>query len=207
MESNDPICLCCMERHAPQIIRRREGNVWKGVCVQYQAEYFWSPAADTYFADERMIKKNHKAMIRAVLALNMREEKARSENENREALDMSYDISLRDPVTHEVLQLEEPHFMTGGTYQVGGTRELWLNITYNYGQYYRRDDVLGDEGIRAIYGMTGADSIPVLEKAAAALGDDVNPDYWVATEGNAKRPLLQLIAMAKMRPDGVWEGD
>ena len=55
--------------------------------------------------------------------------------------------------------------------------------------------------------MTGAESIPVLEKAAAALGDDVDPDYWTATEGNAKRPLLQLIAMAKMRPDGVWDGD
>ena len=55
--------------------------------------------------------------------------------------------------------------------------------------------------------MTGADSIPVLEKVAAVLGDDVADDYWEPTEGNAKKPLLQLIAMAKMRPDGVWEGD
>ena len=44
-------------------------------------------------------------------------------------------------------------------------------------------------------------------KAAAALGDDIDPDYWTPTEGNAKRPLLQLIAMAKMRPDGIWDGD
>lgn len=28
-----------------------------------------------------------------------------------------------------------------------------------------------------------------------------------ATEGNAKRPLLQLAAMARIRPDGVWDGD
>ena len=109
---------------------------------------------------------------------------------------MSYDISLRDPITHEEIEVDEPHFMRGGTYQIGGC-----------GQYYRREDVLGEKGIRAIYGMTGAESIPILEKAAAALGDDIDPDYWTPTEGNAKRPLLQLIAMARMRPDGIWDGD
>ena len=58
----------------------------------------------------------------------------------------------------------------------------------------------------AIYGMTGAESIPVLEAAAAKLSDDVSEDYWEATEGNAKRALLQLLAMARMRPDGDWDG-
>ena len=120
---------------------------------------------------------------------------------------MSYDISLRDPITHEEIEVDEPHFMRGGTYQIGGCQTLWLNITYNYGQYYRREDVLGEKGIRAIYDMTGAESIPILEKAAAALGDDIDPDYRTPTEGNAKRPLLQLIAMARMRPDGIWDGD
>ena len=32
-------------------------------------------------------------------------------------------------------------------------------------------------------------------------------DYWEATAANAIRPLHQLIAMAKLRPDGVWDGD
>lgn len=73
------------------------------------------------------------------------------------------------------------------------------------GKHYYR--VLGDKGIRTIYGMTGAESIPVLEAAAAKLSDEVSDDYWEATEGNAKRPLLQLAAMARMRPDGVWDGD
>ena len=120
---------------------------------------------------------------------------------------MSYDISLRDPVTHEEIEISEPHFMRGGTYQIGGSTRLWLNITYNYAQYYYREEVFGEKGIRTIYGMTGLESIPVLERAAAALGDDVDPDYWNPTEGNAKRPLLQLSAMAKMRPDGIWDGD
>ena len=39
------------------------------------------------------------------------------------------------------------------------------------------------------------------------LADDVSEDYWEATEGNAKRAILQLVALAKMRPDGVWDGD
>lgn len=120
---------------------------------------------------------------------------------------MSYDISLRDPITGECLCTDEPHFMRGGMYAVGGTTELWLNVTYNYADHYYRDDVFGEKGIRTIYGLTGAESIPILEKAANALGDDISDDYWESTEGNAKRPLLQLLAMAKMRPDGVWGGD
>ena len=120
---------------------------------------------------------------------------------------MSYDISLLDPVSRRVIEIKEPHFMQGGTYQLGGTKELWLNITYNYSRIYRREDVLGDKGIRTIYGMTGIESIPVLTNAIAALGDDCSDDYWEATEGNAKRALTQLLTMARMCPDGVWDGD
>lgn len=121
---------------------------------------------------------------------------------------MSYDITLCDPITHETLTVETNHFIGGGTRAVGGTNELWLNITYNYGKHYRRDDVFGREGIRVLYGKTGAESIPMLERAIAALGDDVDDnDYWHGTEGNAKRALCGLLAFARMRPDGVWEGD
>lgn len=120
---------------------------------------------------------------------------------------MSYDISLCDPVTGEVLHSEAPHDMHGGTYRVGGTTELSLSITYNYARYFYRNDVFGDDGIRAIYGLSGAESIPLIDKAIMALGDNVSADYWVGAEGNAKRPLYQLLDMAKMRPDGVWYGD
>lgn len=117
---------------------------------------------------------------------------------------MSYDINLTDPVTHETLLCDNPHQMRGGTYAMDGTCELWLNITYNYAKIYAR--VL-QGGIRSIYGMTGAESIPALQSAIAQLDDDVDADYWKPTEGNAKRALCQLLAMAKMRPDGVWDGD
>jgi len=119
---------------------------------------------------------------------------------------MSYDIDLNDPITGNVIEFDTPHQLRGGTYRVGGSNNASLNITYNYSRFYY--NVLDeDKGIRAIYGMTGADSIPVLEAAISLLGDDVSEDYWDATEGNAKSALLKLVALAKMRPDGVWMGD
>ena len=32
-------------------------------------------------------------------------------------------------------------------------------------------------------------------------------NYWKATAANAIHPLYKLIALAKMRPDGIWDGD
>lgn len=118
---------------------------------------------------------------------------------------MSYDISLVDPVTREILEVETPHQMRGGTYAVGGTTEAWLNITWNYADFYYA--VFGEKGIRTIYGMTGAESIPVLKSAMEKLGDDGDPNYWASTSGNAKRALAGLLALAQLRPDGIWDGD
>ena len=137
---------------------------------------------------------------------------------------MSYDIYLVDPVTGETLELPEPHFMRGGTYAVGGTTKAHLNVTYNYGKHFYRvleglpaphpkapaglhgqGEPVG--GIRTIYGLTGAESLQVLDRAIARLKDDVTDNYWEATEGNAKQALMQLRALATMRPDGIWSGD
>lgn len=118
---------------------------------------------------------------------------------------MSYDIDLCDPVTGVALELDDAHHIRGGTYCVGGTRYASLNVTYNYSRHFYR--VMGEKGIRTLYGMTGAASLPVLDAAIAALGDDVDGDYWKATEGNAKQALCSLRALAAMRPDGVWSGD
>lgn len=133
---------------------------------------------------------------------------------------MSWDIELVDPVTRETLELDEPHQMRGGTYAIGGTKEAWINVTYNYSRWYQK--AFGEKNIRTIYGMSGAQSIPVLEKAIRALEedpDDMTPEgiaeyaahdaggYWTPTKANAIKPLYQLLALAQMRPDGVWDGD
>lgn len=141
---------------------------------------------------------------------------------------MSYDIYLVDQITRRPLELPEPHFMRGGTYSMGGTTEAHLNVTYNYGGHFARvfeelpaPRPLSPEwmhtqhgglpetfvGIRTIYGLTGAESLPILDRAIALLKDDVTDNYWEATEGNAKRALIQLRALATLRPDGIWDGD
>ena len=120
---------------------------------------------------------------------------------------MSYDIRLTDPITHEVLNVDHPHFMRGGMYAINGTTELYLNVTYNYSNHYYKDNILGEKGIRSIYGKTGAQSIPILTNAINNLNDHVSNNQGDATEGNEKRALIQRKTMAEMRPDGIWDGD
>lgn len=177
---------------------------------------------------------------------------------------MSYDIYLKEPVTGEVASVPG-HLMIGGTYKADyhpetGTftpalnTEAHLNVTYNYGRYYKE---VYEKGIRQIYGVSGVDSISILENMIAAITDKYKKndlwtsakrtkvicydeegnesenmlvilkrqtlakeeiveyevdegdtsDYWMATAANAIRPLHQLIALAKMRPDCIWDGD
>lgn len=51
---------------------------------------------------------------------------------------MSYDISLKEPISGETIKFETAHFVRGGTYAIGGTQEARLNITYNYAKHYCR---------------------------------------------------------------------
>lgn len=118
---------------------------------------------------------------------------------------MSYDIYLQDKETKETLTLDSTHNIKGGTHVLGGTNECWLNITYNYGGIFYR--TLGVKGIRKIYGMTGKESILIIEKAISKLKDNVHSDYWKPTQGNAKQALRGLLVFAKARPEGIWDGD
>lgn len=115
---------------------------------------------------------------------------------------MSYDCCLLDPVSKEVIKVDNKHFMQGATYQLGGSDELSLSVTYNYSELYY---ALAKDGIRTIDRMTGLESIPVLTKIIDSLKDNVSDNYYKATEGNAKRAAVQLRTMAQMRPDGIWE--
>lgn len=118
---------------------------------------------------------------------------------------MSYDIDLNCPVTNKVIELDFKHNMKGGTYAVGGTNEASLNVTYNYAPIFYK--LFHENGIRVLYGMSGAESISLLSEAIHKLSNDVSKDYWKCTEGNVKKVLHQLLSFAKMRPDGIWSGD
>lgn len=115
---------------------------------------------------------------------------------------MSYGIYLKCPVSEEPLRADSVHHIR---YAMGGTHGLWLSVRNNYAPHFIR--TMGKDGIRTLYGKSGAESIPLLEQAIAQLGDDVDEDYWKPTEGNAKRALHGLLSFARMRPDGVWDGD
>jgi len=108
--------------------------------------------------------------------------------------------------------LPEKHDIAGGTYAVGGTRDAWLYVTYNYAGTFHR--VIGGEGLRSLDGGCVRDSLPVLDKAISALGDaQPDDDYWKATDGNAKEALVKLNALADLAlrafPDErlTWEID
>lgn len=120
---------------------------------------------------------------------------------------MSYDIFLKDAKSGERVMLDQPHQFAGGTYAIGGTREAWLNVTYNYSSHFYR--VIDEEkGIRKLYGMTAKESMPLLVEAIEKLKQDVDPDYWKNTEGNARKALSDLLLLATVAPaDSVWDGD
>jgi hypothetical protein len=80
-----------------------------------------------------------------------------------------------------------------------------FGITYNYANIYYR--VFGKKGIRIIYGLSGRESIPILQRAISKLIGDIDKDSWKPTEGNARRALKELLVIALTSPDDVWSGD
>ena len=59
------LCTSCMEEHDVQTVLIRESNVFKGVPVEYDAEYFYCDKADETYADEQQISSNDIAMKNA----------------------------------------------------------------------------------------------------------------------------------------------
>jgi len=114
---------------------------------------------------------------------------------------MSWDVELLDPNTNKVVEFDDPLDLQGGTYAIGNCTSAWFNITYNYSRHFHG---LNDGELGSINGRPAGDTIPELERAISLLGNDVSRDYWASTEGNAKRALNTLLAMAKQRPDGIW---
>lgn len=129
---------------------------------------------------------------------------------------MSIWFDLIDPVTKDTIEVLEKHFITVATIEIGGSNSLELNVTYNYSKIIndKFDEALTDLGFILdenlsyeywLQNKTGAETIPVLKATIEKLGNDVDDDYWKATEGNSKRALCGLLAFAQMRPDGIWD--
>jgi len=93
----------------------------------------------------------------------------------------------------------------GGTYVVGGISGAELNVTYNYGGFFR-DAVEGlkEPGLKGLDGQRAGDWIERLEKAVAQLGTDRDVDYWAKTPGNAGHALSILLGWARQYPSGYF---
>lgn len=112
-----------------------------------------------------------------------------------EGLRMSYWVAL----VKEGERVTVPHFEAeGGTYVVGGSTEARLNVTYNYSEIW---------SVRTIDGLTGADSIPLLEEQVHQLGTQQYRDYWAPTKGNVGYMCSILLAWARRHPTAIWEVD
>ena len=59
------LCLCCMEEHDVYQVLVKEKNIFKGVSVCYDAQYFYCERADETYADEAMLQRNDIAMKNA----------------------------------------------------------------------------------------------------------------------------------------------
>lgn len=109
------------------------------------------------------------------------------------------DPELKHPETEEPLTLSAPDFHAeGGTIVMGGTDKCDVSVTYNYAEHFQ---------FSKLHGLTGRDSISMLEEAIANLGTARNADYWASTKGNAGYMCNVLLGWARQHPNGIWEVD
>lgn len=59
------LCCSCMYVHPVQIVKLRENNIIQGVPVEYDAVCCHCSQSDELFADEDMMRENHRNMMAA----------------------------------------------------------------------------------------------------------------------------------------------
>lgn len=118
---------------------------------------------------------------------------------------MSYDIMITD-ANGKTRELAKPHQIKGMTHVHGENFLLEYNTTYNFAPTFQR--LFGPEGIRFLYYKSMADTIPLLDAAIGKLGDARGDGPWECADGNVKKALKDLRALAGLAdPSDLWEGD
>jgi hypothetical protein len=111
---------------------------------------------------------------------------------------MSYDVTLG-----KTKPVKVSRHCNGGTYPLGGTTKARLNITYNYGEHYRRW-INKTWSLHWLHHKTAKDTIKQLEFAVHNLGTNRSYRYWDDTPGNAGYALSILLSWAKEHPRAKW---
>lgn len=111
---------------------------------------------------------------------------------------MSFDISIVDPAKPDdgPLTWLMPLSLRQGTYPLGGSQLLELNVTYNYSQFFN------------FKGLDGQLVCLTLDSIAFAMTklkpEPPDSDYWKPTHGNARDALRNLLILASFAPEGRW---
>ena len=79
----------------------------------------------------------------------------------------------------------------------------WISTERKKSKHYRPD---GTEIKDVIFAIINNEPYRT-EEYTVTVSEGPNSDYWEATAANAISPLHKLLAMARLRPDGVWAGD
>lgn len=129
---------------------------------------------------------------------------------------MSWDIYLMDK-KGEVLTIDEP-FEEGGTYQMGGTKECLLNVTWNYGclfDFKKLNELPAQAGAKLMRQYLEGKPDEVFKGAFTAFlalypdlesyFEDVIKDYWAPTPINVCNAIRRLLTFSDKHPEGVWE--
>jgi hypothetical protein len=132
----------------------------------------------------------------------------------------TFKMSLVDPTTKRIPELEA-RCSEEWQYEL---RQWQYEIFFSRGKWYYKEGVFPKgkdeyhDGIRSIYGLTGAESIPVLQNAIAVLSAmDEEISEWeyrkyehfedlAPSRKNAIKPLYALLAGAQKWPDRIWQG-
>lgn len=116
---------------------------------------------------------------------------------------MSWNVFLVDE-ERKIYEVK-PH-VQGGTQEVPISTQAWLNITYNYSDYYSTPTKAfpNDEGLKWLHGKKASDTIEYLTYIVPVLGTLRDKDYWKCTAGNAGFALSILLEFARQHPNGIW---
>lgn len=118
---------------------------------------------------------------------------------------MSYDIMITDKYG-KTRELEKAHQIKGMTAMKGDNFLLEYNTTYNFAPIFQR--LFGPDGIRFLYNKSMAETIPLLDTAIEKLGNARGDGPYECAEGNVKKALMDLRALAGLADaEAMWDGD
>lgn len=119
---------------------------------------------------------------------------------------MSYDITFCDPRTNEPICKPDGLLDLGFANDRRTTMDrMYTSPTYNYGAIFSK---FGINPKHDLNGLPAAVVAAKLLEAIPKMADDIADDVWAATEGNAKRVALRLLAWAALAgPEAILRED